>query len=145
MVDTALEHWFRVGSLRAEEAAGLAEQAEEEWGIKEDAQEPHHRQPAEWIKQASAAFFHPFTAEADAFHVRPQSPQFADEVGAVQIAARFARGNEDTHRLPCLLESGQISRKPSAVARRIALVRRFRPCGTPFGVPHGQEYLVFAG
>ena len=50
---------------------------------------------------------------------------------AVQIAARFARRNEDSHRLPCLLESGQISRKPSAVARRIAWVRRFRLRGTP--------------
>src|SRR5436305_2257767 len=123
-----------IGPSVAEIAVGTEKEPDEDVGVEEDAQEPHHRQPAEWIKQVSAGFFHPFAAEADAFEVRPKSPQFADEIGAVQIAARFARGNEDTHRLPCLLESGQISRKPSAVARRIALARRFRPCGTPFGV-----------
>src|SRR5437870_1159144 len=95
----------RIWPSVAEIAVGTEKELDEDVGVEEDAQEPHHCQPAERIKQVSAGFFHPFAADADAFEVRPKSPQFADEIGTVQIAARFARGNEDTHRLPCLLES----------------------------------------
>src|SRR5262249_40624107 len=86
--------------LMAEEAIGLGEKLQETRRVPQDAGEPHDRELTQRIEQPAAGLGHVFAAEADAFHRRVAEAQLADQVGAVQVAARLAGAEEDSHGFP---------------------------------------------
>ncbi|MGC4006243.1 MAG: hypothetical protein QM811_25250 [Pirellulales bacterium] len=59
--------------------------------------DPHHGQRGEVVSQLAARPFHDGSAEAGAFDVGPEFLEFANQVGAVEVAARFADGKKDLH------------------------------------------------
>ena len=85
-----------IGSLIAEVSIRAEEQFDENVDVEEDAQEPHHRQTAERIEQASTGLLHPFarrvTARQACEHrlgeiVRPMTERLERLVGEVQHVA----------------------------------------------------------
>lgn len=87
----------RVGTLMAKIAIGPRQQTEEGVDVGQDAGEPHDGQPAKGVQQSAPGLGHAFAAEADAFHGRIERPELPDEIAAVNVAARFAGADEDSH------------------------------------------------
>src|SRR5205085_778009 len=93
----------RVGALGAEVTIGAGQEIEKDMGIGQDTEEPHHRQAAQWVEEPAAGGLHLLTTIADTFHIGMEPAQLADQVGAVEVAARFAGTDENSHWLPCLI------------------------------------------
>ena len=86
--------------MMPKEAIGPRKEIEEDMGIRQHAGKPHDREPAQRIQQPASRRRHALAAEADALQLRVPSAQLAHEVGAVQIAARLAGADEDSHGFP---------------------------------------------
>ncbi len=97
-----------VGPLLLKHAVGHAEKAQEARQVSEDAEDADEGEITEGIQQATAGRRHAFAAKAVDRQVGLTPPQGVDEVGPVQIAAGFARADEQTHR--SILPSGRIYR-----------------------------------
>src|SRR5262249_40902652 len=69
---------------------GLVEQAHELPEIAQDPGDPDHREVAQGVEQLTPGGGHSFAAKAGHVQVRDEIAERADEVAAVQIAARFA-------------------------------------------------------
>ena len=91
-----------VRALLAEIAIGSAGQLKESVQVHEHAQKPHHRQRRQILVQRAAGGRHFRPAVSDAFDARPRAAKLANQIRAVQVAARFAGREKDLHaRLAC--------------------------------------------
>ena len=86
-----------VRPLFLKDALRQAEDAPEFRHVDEDAKNTDEGQIAQRIGQSTAGRSHALAAEAVDFQVRLALPQSVDEVGAVEIAAGFARADEQSH------------------------------------------------
>ena len=85
------------GRCSSKDAIGQAEDAPEFRHVDEDAEQADQGHLAQRKRQPAAGRRHAFAAEAVDFQARLALPQSVDEIGAVQIAAGFARADEQSH------------------------------------------------
>ncbi len=86
-----------VGSLFLKEALGHSEDTPEARHVGDDGSQADYGEIAERIQQTTASGGHALAAEAVYLHTGLASPECVNEVGTVQIAAGFARADEQTH------------------------------------------------
>src|SRR5438876_1155517 len=86
-----------VGPGRLEVLSRLSGEPDERADAEKDLDEPHHGEVGEPEQESGAGRLHPLAAEAADPDSRRPGLQRADEVGAVQVAARLAGANEDVH------------------------------------------------
>jgi hypothetical protein len=89
----------RVRPMMAEVAIGAACEVPELVNVQQHASEPHHGQLRQVFVQRAPGSGHPRPTVADKLAFSPSPAQFANEIGAVQVATGLAYGEKDPHRM----------------------------------------------
>ena len=76
---------------------GLGDQVHEEMEPHQNTNKPHNSHTAKRVQQFATRRFHMIAAVADEFQIGTALLQLANEICAVQIAARFTRTKKNTH------------------------------------------------
>ena len=86
-----------IGPVVAKVAVGDAGQVQKLAQICQHARDPHDGQAGQIIVQLAAGLGHPRSAKADELGLGRSPADGTNEVGAMQVAARFAGREKDSH------------------------------------------------
>ncbi len=87
----------RVGLLFEEVLVGHVQQAEELVDVEQHPAEPHHRQRHQRKEKRGARLLHPVPAKADELGLEEPPLERFNQIGSVQISARFTGRKENPH------------------------------------------------